>query len=170
MGKKRIIVSNIYDIEDYRDSFNEWCEINDYDEDEMRIYDFAEEECSRWFEDEQMNLKHTECGDILCIADLGLWNGRRSGYQIIKADNLADIFRVGMRGIDNYEFYQDRYDVKATLMHHDGTNYVTFREIKSGVNVKPLLDKIYNQEEFDQKLITKYTKSLKPKVSKVYGW
>jgi hypothetical protein len=60
------------------------------------------------------------------------------------------------------------------MYHHDGINYVTYREIKDGMEdkrgFKKMLELIYNQQEVPSWMVTKYTKSLRPKVSALYGW
>ena len=120
---------------------------------------------SEYYDDEKINLNKILDGNIICIANLGLWNGKKSGYKIL-SDNLNNIFDVCE---DYNEFFIDNYDVKAKCTHHDGTNYYTFREIKQDVNIDILTDKIYNGN-FTQKDITRYTKSLKPYLKKIYGW
>jgi hypothetical protein len=168
--KERIIFNNInVNEEDYQDVFLEWCDTNGCNPEDKDLDDFIQEELNIWLEDEQINL-NKPCGNILAIADLGFWNGRKQGYKVINTQKLNGIFDVLGSDYNYFKFYCDRYDVKATLLHHDGTHYITFREIKPNVNIQRLLDKIYNGEEVSQKEITRYTKSLKPLVSKVYGW
>ena len=168
--KERIIYDNIgINEEDYKEAFEEWCDMNDLNPEEEDLNEFVHDEMDRWLEDEHWNL-NKPCGNILAIADLGFWNGRRQGYKVINTNKLNGIFDVLGEDYTFFKFYCDRYDVKATLHHHDGTHYITFREIKPNVNIQRLLDKIYNGEEVSQKEITRYTKSLKPLVSKVYGW
>lgn len=166
-----IIVTNMYDdIEDFREGFKEFCEINELDEDTEDIYEYADRCFQEDWENEQHNLNIPCEGDILCIADLGLWDGRHSAYQIIhNATKFSDIFRVGMRSIDYYKFHYDRYNVMAELHHHDGCNHIEFRLIKKGVNPQPLLDALYNQEEVTREMIRRYTTSLRPYIKKCYG-
>jgi hypothetical protein len=127
--KERVIVTNIYDVDEWKYDFKNWCENNCIEEKDADIHEYINTCIEENVEDARMNLD-IGCGDIIAIADLGLWDGRHSAYQIIKADKVADIFRVGMRSIDYYKFYVDRYDVKADLIHHDGTNKIIFREIR----------------------------------------
>lgn len=65
---------------------------------------------------------------ILGFADLGFWNGRTKGCAEY-GDNLADI--IDLRHCDRGIFYYDRYNVKADLIHHDGTHHLTFRMAKN---------------------------------------
>lgn len=168
--KEQIIFNNInVNEEDYQDDFLDWCDMNGYNPEDKDLDNFIQEELEMWLEDEHINL-NKPCGNILAIADLGFWNGRKQGYKVISTNKLNGIFDVLGSDYNYFKFYCDRYDVKATLHHHDGTHYITFREIKPNVNIQRLLDKIYNGEEVSQKEITRYTKSLKPLVGKIYGW
>ena len=96
------------------------------------------------------------------------WHGRTQAYKIISR-NIADCFDVG----DDYnEYYCDAYDFKAKGIHHDGTNYYTFRVWKEGLTDEQkenFLDKMYHGKA-TTKDITRYTSSLRPYISAVYGW
>ena len=144
--------------------------MNGYEEGEKDLSEYVQETLDMYLEDEYTNLDKTINGNILVIADLGFWDGRRSGYQIINRNNLNAIFNVLGSDYGYFKFYCDRYDVKAELHHHDGTHYLTFREIREGKDITNLTDKLYEQEEVTQKEITRYTKSLKPYVKQIYGW
>ena len=169
--KKRIIWSNTnLNIEDWRDGYKEFLEINEMDgdsEDEESIYEWMVETNGDYLGDEQMNLNKKIDGRILCIADLGLWNGRKSGYKIL-GDNINTIFNIG--DFDYVEFYGDGYNIRATEHHHDGTNYYLYRVIREDRNIDNLLDAIYNNEEITMKKLNYYTKSLYKDVANVYGW
>ena len=97
--------------------------------------------------------------NIVVIADLGLWNGRRSGYKVI-GTNLNDTLRSFIDCASELEFYTDGYNYCATEYHHDGTNHYIFRVLKDGVDA----EKLGNYKD-----IMKYTKSLKNVVNNVYG-
>lgn len=167
--KKRIICTSLYDIEkeEWEEAFEEWCEDNGLDKDEQDIDSFVQETLAMYAEDEAANL-NVKCGDILVIADLGLWDGRHSAYKIIKRGKVNGIFDINT--YDNYEYYCDAYNVKANIHHHDGCNHIEFRVIKPNVNIKPLLDALYNQMEVSREMIRRYTTSLRPYVAKVYGF
>lgn len=167
--KERVIFETMYDVDDWQDSFKDYCEINELDEDEEDIYEYINDNISCWLQDEKCNLNKPIDGDILVIADLGLWDGRRSAYQVIHATKLADIFNV-MGNYDDVRFYCDQYNVKADLYHHDGTNHVEFRLIKKGHTATSLMDKLYNQEEYTREDVRNCTTSLRKAVAKVYGW
>ena len=119
------------------------------------------------FDDETFNLNRELDGRILCIADMGLWNGRRAGYKIL-GNNLNEILTAGI-GCDEKEVYCDSYNVYAHGYHHDGSNSVEFREIREDRNIENLLNKLYNNEEVTRKEINYYTKSLRSYIKKIYG-
>ena len=131
------------------------------------VTDSIYEEIDMWFEDEQSNLYKNLDGRILCIADMGLWNGRRTGYKIL-GNNLNEILTAGI-GCDEKEVYCDSYNVYAHGYHHDGSNSVEFREIREDRNIENLLNKLYNNEEVTRKEINYYTRSLKPYIKQIYG-
>ena len=130
-----------------------------------KAYAYAAESMELWYEAEKSNLNR-RTGRILLIADLGLWNGRRQGYKLC-GHNLNEVL-TNFQG-DYCEVYCDAHNVCARDTHHDGSNYYTFREIKEGVDIEPLLDKLYNGTA-TTKDISRYTRSLRPYVAAVYGW
>lgn len=83
---KRIIWSNYnLNLEDWMEGIKENLDINgiDYsDWPESRFEDEMWEFNREYFYDEQMNLNIPTEGRIIAIADLGLWNGRRTGYKL----------------------------------------------------------------------------------------
>ena len=169
--KKHIIWSNInLDIEDWREDYKESCENNDmeYDpDDEYAIYEWMMETNKEYFYDERMNLDKVVEGRILVIADLGLWNGRKSAYKIVESGNIKDILGFTY---DCAEFYGDGYNIRGTEVHHDGTNHYLYRVIREDRNIVNLLNDIWDGKEFTMKKLNYYTKSLYKDVAKVYGW
>ena len=132
------------------------------------VTDTIYEDIDMWFEDEQSNLFRILDGRILCIADMGLWNGRRSGYKIL-GNNLNEVLTCGI-GCDEKEIYCDAYNVLAEGYHHDGRNHVEFREIREDTNYEELLNKLYDNEPITRAEVRKYTKSLRPYVKQIYGF
>lgn len=168
--KKHVIWSN-RDInpEDWKESYKESCEENTWwgdPEDDGNLWDYIDETLAQYLDDERTNLNIPTDGRILVIADLGLWDGRRQGYQIF-GRNVNEIFS---HHYDYTEWYSDGYNIKAIDVHHDGTNYYEFREIREGRNIQNLLDAIYNGEKISRKMLNYYTRSLHSRVAKVYGW
>lgn len=160
------------DIDDWRDGYEEYCEINDieYDpDDEDALEEFMAETNDSYFDDEHMNLNKELNGSILCIADLGLWNGRKDGYKIL-GTNINNIFDINSRGFDYAEFYGDGKDIRAEEVHHDGTNFYLYRVIREGRDIDKLLDAIYDGEEISRQKLNYYTRSLYKDVAEIYGW
>jgi hypothetical protein len=139
-------------------------------EDEIR--EKAEEENDFDFECEMENLKIPINGDMIIIADLGLWDGRKSGYKIVHNAKVKDIFAHGI--YDYAEFGSNGKDIVCKTSHHDGDNHYTYRKIRQrngkSIAVTELTDKLYNQEEVTEEDIKKYTSSILPYVKSVYGW
>lgn len=121
------------------------------------------------FDAERSNLNKELDGKILCIADVGTWRGRRTGYKML-GSNLNEVIYSQVSGDSTLEVSYDGNNVIATEHHHDGTNYYTFREVREETNYENLLDKIYNQEEVSRSMLNKYTKSLRQHVKQIYGW
>lgn len=121
-----------------------------------------------WLADERMNLNWQIEGEIVAIASLGLWHGRRLGYKMV-GDKLSDIFNCSQ---DENEYYCDQDDVQATCSHHDGTNYITYRVIKpgDGEKVEELLDKMAFESDDYEADVYRATHSLVPYVADIFGW
>jgi hypothetical protein len=170
--KKHTIWSNMnLNIEDWRDGYKEWLEINEIDDrdpdDEDDIYDWMVETNNMYLDDERMNLDERVDGRILVICDLGLWYGRRQGYRIIESHNIKDILQYRY---EYAEFYGDGKDIRGTEVHHDGTNHYLYRIIKEDRDIDKLLDAIDNGEEISRQKLNYYTQSLYKDVAAVYGW
>lgn len=171
--KKHIIWSNLnLNTDDWKDGYEEFCEINnlEYDpDDEDALEEYMIETNDSYLGDEEMNLNKELEGRILCIADLGLWDGRKSGYKIL-GTNINNIFDINSQGFDYAEFYGDGYNIRAKEIHHDGTNFYLYRVIRENRNIENLLDAIYNGEEISKSKLNYYTRSLYKDVANVYGW
>ena len=84
---KYLIWSNYsLDYEDWREDLEaEYPELSEQEREE-KMY----ERNSEYLDDERMNLDIQLDKPILVIVDLGLWNGRYSGYKEIKSGNIKD--------------------------------------------------------------------------------
>ena len=123
------------------------------------------EEVYRWLDDERSNLNKEVDGIIVVFGNLGLWNGRRQGYQIL-GSTIADILKSQC---DDAEWYGDGYNIRGRMGHHDGTNYTLYRIAKDRDEAERIADKIYNRE-IDEEGFRRRTRSLYPYVAAVYGW
>lgn len=146
------------------EQWNEIAKENNYD-----IGDYAmrtEIDCE-YFEDELeyvntllSNIDEKE--NIVIIGDLGLWNGRVTGYKVISNDARDILTSIGN---DNYPIIKlnNKNELYGEVSHHDGTNYYRFRVWRAGLSDSQkdkFLNLIYNQE-VEEKDIVKYTKALR---------
>lgn len=120
------------------------------------------------FDDEYRNLNIETENDIIAIASMGLWNGRRTGYKLLNRKNLNEIMSCGSK--DYNHLYYDGFNVYKKAIHHDGINYIMFREVRPNVNIEKLCDMIYNNEVINRATLNRYTRSLRRYVKKIYGW
>lgn len=167
--EKRIIWSN-RDIDEEawkKDLRGEYPDIDDRELERM-VY----EQNDSYLDDERINLDINVGSEILVIADIGLWDGRRMGYQIIESGNISDCLYAS-KDCDYNEWYVDRDgEFRSTQSHHDGTHYLTYRKWKDGTGEddrEKLLNNIYHgiatREEIDA-----VTDKLGADIGKVYGW
>ena len=103
------------------------------------------EENGHYLEDERLNLDIQLSQPILVVADLGLWNGRRTGYKEIPSGNIRDCL---YSDYDYTTWYVDKSgDLRCDDTHHDGTNHYLYRVYKDNVSQAQkdrLKEKIYN--------------------------
>lgn len=160
------------DLEDWREGLIEDREINGLstDVDDTTLCEDMYALNAHYLEDERMNLSIKTEGRIVCIADIGLWDGRRMGYKLY-GRNVGECLTF-FGDCEFAEFWVDRYDFKCRQSHHDGCNLATFREFKPNLTsdqADNFLWKVYTGKA-TRKDITRYTRSLAPYIKKVYGW
>lgn len=170
-NKKHMIWQNYnVDVKDFDDYLAEECP-NETDEDvKQRL---CEELNNSYLEDEQMNLRFIQApGQIIQIAQLGLWNGNPVGYKLLNDRTVGNLLRLG-ESCDYGEFYIDNYwNLRSNQTHHDGTNHYLYRAFKPKVTdaqFRSLTTKLYNGI-VDNALITRLTVSLGKDIGRVYGW
>ena len=121
-------------------------------------------------DDERTNLNIQLGMPILIIADLGLWDGRRSAYREIASGNIKDCL---YSNADNAAWYVDNHgDLRCDADHHDGSNHYLYRVYKDGVSetqMDNLKDKIYRGVA-TRADITRITRRLGDDIGRVYGW
>lgn len=165
--KKKVIWSNYnLDYEDWKDFFDD--EYPDLDEDK-RI-DLMYELNNEHLDDERMNLDIPVSEEIIVLGDLGLWDGRKSGYKEIHGHSIKDCLYTDT---DYATWYlDDRGDLCCEAIHHDGTNHYLYRVFKPDVSDT-------RKENFLEKVlcgtvtradITRTTQRLGDKIADVYGW
>lgn len=120
--------NNPYDV-DYDEIIADYRECMDDDEiSEDRIINAWYEINADMLDDIRASVSYAEIGDIICFADLGLWDGRRPAWKEI--DTLKDCFYSQTDSMCYDRWYVEGKDLKCDEAHHDGTNHYTFRAVK----------------------------------------
>ena len=165
---KHIIWSNMdVNPHDYADWLHE-----EYPEvtDPGKQYALCYELNADYLNDERANLCVVLPNPIICIADLGRWNGRCMGYKMIESGNIADC--LWDPECDYCTWYVDRYNnLRFTGVHHDGTNHYLYRELRdlSDKQMENFLYKLHTGNLI-RRDVNRYTTSVGIHVNKVYGW
>lgn len=167
--KKYMIWSNRnLDLDDWREDL-----LENYPElagDESALYDLMYETNNSYLDDERVNLDIQLSAPIVVIGDLGLWDGRRMGYKLIRSGNIKDCLYDNN---DCVEWWVDeRNNLRAMSSHHDGTNYLLYRVFKEEFTEAQrghFLSKV-GRGVATPKDITRYTRRLGDYIGKVYGW
>lgn len=118
-------------------------------------------------EDRRWQLNTKLDADVVVIADLGLWNGRRSASKVIHNPYLSELLTSDC---DWCDWYLDSHNFRCDATHHDGTNHYLYRIFKSSLTEEQrqnFLDKIYFGK-VTSKDITRYTKSLRPLMVNIF--
>lgn len=167
MSKKISLWTNELKYEDWREDLeSEYPDLT-----ENQRYDIMYEINNDYLDDLRMEFSNVRTdGDIIIIADLGLWNGRRTGYRELRTNRIADCF---YSEDDFAEWYIDEVgDLCCASTHHDGTNYLCYRAFKLNTTEaqrENLLSKIYDGTA-TRRDITRVTKRLGDEIAKVYGF
>lgn len=163
---KRIIWSSKYRLDNEKREYfqNIKRDILENESYEVSDNEWANEVCS-WLENERLAMKKEIDGVIIAFGNLRLWDGRKNGYKILSS-NIADILRTEC---DEAEWYSDGDNIRARLIHSDGTSYILYRVAKNYEDAERIGRMIYNYE-IDEDGFCKETCSLYPYVANVYGW
>lgn len=159
--------STAFDFDEMKKEISENNDVPVEDISDEAVWDYISHSVENWYDDERLNLNQELDNFVICIADLGLWNGRRSAYKLLGKNLNSILYNTG----DSYEVYVEDGEVMARDSHHDGTNYYNWRVLKSGISnakVNDLLDSIVEGDAEEK--IRKYTKSLAPYVKRIYGF
>lgn len=154
------------DLEDWREDLAE--EYPGYSDEEL--HEIMCDTNASYLEDERANLNIQLSQPILVIAELGLWNGKHTGYKEIKSGNIRDCL------YSNYDYttwYVDKNgDFRCKDIHHDGTNHYLYRVYRDNVSETQkdrLKEKIYYGTATRSDIV-RITKRLGDEIAKVYGW
>lgn len=171
-----IIWSNYnLNLEDWIEDIKENLNINEIDYSDWSESMFYQEMVNlndMYFEDEKCNLDIPTEGRIIEIADVGLWDGRRMGYNLLDGHNIKACLNF-KRDCEYAEWWVDSHNnLRSKQTHHDGTNYILYREVKPEITSDQLDNfcwKLYRGKA-TSKDITKYTRAIGKQVRNVYGW
>ena len=172
--RKHVIWTDQINPEDWKEGFIEFCEINNLDPDDLDLTEWAYEENAFCLEAEQMNLDILLPDEIIALADLGLWDGRRTGYKEMHTNRLSDCLYSHTRGFSYNTWYVDEDDDFChEETHHDGTNHIVYRMWKPDVDEyerDDILADIYDGEPDAGARMYESTLPLGSYIQKVYGW
>ena len=165
---EHIIWSNIgINVADYADFLQEeYPDVTDPD----KQYELCCDMYYNYLDDEKINLDIELPHAIICIADIGLWDGRRMGYKMIESCNIEDCLYDPE--CDYCTWYVDSYgDLRFSGAHHDGTNNYLYRELRdiSDKQLENFLHKICTGT-LTRRYINRYTTRLGDHIAQVYGW
>lgn len=160
-------------LDDYKDAILE-CNPDIEEDDEDAIYECMIDWNNCYLEDEMANCD-IDTEDIICFANLGLWDGRHSAYNDNVGHNVSDCFKLVFRGDCDYaRFYVDSLgDFRAKGSHHDGTNTYLFRAWRNNISLEQrenFIDRLRYGKPVTRRDINRYTIRLGDKIAKVYGW
>ncbi len=166
---KRVLWSSEIDFDAWRDDYKE--DYPDATEDEIdemiNDQNYDDLVCER----DILNINLPE--PIIVIADLGLWDGRRTGYREIRG-NIAKCLDV--RVSSSYEstwYLDDRNDLVCDDIHHDGTNHYLYRTWKKTATPQQranFISKIMTGETITRRDITRLTERLGDAICAAHGW
>jgi len=158
---------NFDTMENTKQQISEQRDIPVEDVTDQMVYDEWSESESMWFNDELENLDQELEGRIIAIADLGLWDGRKSGYKI-GGTNLNEVMTIGNH--DYVKVYSDGYNIRKESSHHDGTNRTLFRMVRENRDIERFTDMLYNGKPISKSVLNYYTKSIEKNVRSIFGW
>lgn len=144
--KNTTIWSN-YPCDNYYEETEQYAEAENYDLYSL-LYDTLDD----------LHIMNDRKADLIAIADLGLWYGRRTGYK--ELSNVRDCF---YDDADYLTWYIDRYNnLRCRAIHHDGTNNYLYREWKDNLSYEQKENfkwKLY-QGKATSRDLSRYTKAI----------
>lgn len=162
-------------LEDWIDGIKENLDINGIDHSNWSESMFYQEMVNlndMYFEDEKCNLDISTEGRIIEIADVGLWDGRRMGYNLLDEHNIKACLNF-KRDCEYAEWWVDEADdLRSKQTHHDSCHKILYREIRPNMSSDQIDNfcwKLYRGEA-TSKDVTKYTRAIGKQVRNVYGW
>ena len=169
---ERVIYSNydIYGEKVMKDARQQLIEDGVENPSDEQLYRICEEWDNAWAEAgfKVMQKLDRECNEIIAVADLGRWNGRRTGYK-----DYEHLHEIMFTSCDYEKIYVDGYgNLRKTESHHDGTDTILYRQWKDGITDTQkdnFRNKCY-EGRLTKADITRYTESLGKLFNEYYGW
>lgn len=169
---EHVIYSNydIYNEDAMKDARQQLIEDGIENPGDEQLYRVCEDWDNLWAKDEYNVMEELDrkCNEIIAIADLGFWYGRRPGYKDYK--HLQDIMNSSC---DYEKIYVNGYgNLRKTESDHDGNNTILYRQWKDVITDTQkdnFRNKCY-EGRLTKADITRYTKSLGKLFSEYYGW
>ena len=134
--------------------------------DDYSVFERLQEDIWDNYDIEKSNLYKELPNNIVAIGTIKKWNGNKKCFKEL-GNNLNEILYIG-RDHNDINVYCDRYNVHSELVHHDGTDRVTYRLLKEGVDTDKLLEKQIYNGGLSKSDISRYTVSLTPYIKEVY--
>ena len=152
--------------EDWVEAFEE-----DYsDASDEKKFELMNDLNNDYLEEERYLMDINVGSPILIIADLGLWNGRHSGYKIIDSGCLRECMYSELDGVTWY--VDGKGDFRMDGYHHDGRNHYLYRKFKRNISENDkenFLEKILHRTATEDDL-NRVTERLGDVLEKLYGF
>ena len=120
--------------------------------------------------DERMNLNLVLPTEVIAIASLGFWYGKRQGYKVIGC-KLSDCLYLSGDGYCRW-YVDASGNLRGEQVHHDGTHRILYRMFKPSVTEtvrERFLARVVDGEDVSED-ISRYTVRLGDIIGDVYGW
>lgn len=162
---RHVIWTNNLDYDDWKEDLEtEFPNEEGYSEDDRIL--IMEETNDSYLVDERANLDKELNNSIVVYERLGLWNGTHTGYKFLNGTNINDCL-TGTVG-DYVTWYVEDEELMCEDIHHDGTNYYTYRTLKPEYSQYDFEE--YEYDHSTKEAIDKMTEPLGHYVAEIYGF
>ena len=150
---------------DYREDLKENGTVLNDDE----FYDEVVKLNNEYLDEERAYLSKELGNTIICIADLGLWDGRKNGYKLL-GNKISDCFYSDT--VSNTWYINEDGDFCCRAAHHDGVNFYCYRVFKDDVTqneIDSFCGKVCSGAVTDEDF-ARYTRSVGAEIAEIYGF
>ena len=161
---RTIFQSDNYSPRETNMEYQEWCEMYNMEDTEELYYSYLREQANADYEWILQELGDIQVPNkIIVTGKLQRWNGvSYGGEPCIKGEDYRctqyadDVLTwISNRRYEDFELYIENGNLKAKCIHHDGTDYVTFRCLKEGKEIETFFNR-----KLTPRRISTYTTSL----------